>query len=529
MGKKSSEGAKKPGPQKGATYKPRKRKKAPRQSSTSDDPQERTRLRRTVSDDSDREVPAPRSVPATSGARLAPIFTAASRRGKGNAANPRVSCRPNDDSDLEDDEDSSDNEDDASSDDLDRRLDTLLDDYDVFVDFEISGEPSGEQDGGDEVEESLPRSPSMSPVPHLSSSRPGEDLFSGSEDDSDGTLEQEDEHSEAARNRQRKRQQRQGVLDQNEDIHDYLREVEKAIRAKDGKPDCYMQNSFWIQAPNPAMHRIATGNPSNPVVSYYPDLFLWAPHHLLPRGTLKCRHSYFCPGCKTTTYGSQADVLEGLPTEKIEPFSEFAERPGYGGYIPSARYFRDVFAQLVDEQAPIFKKWLRMLPLRICRVDLSHKLPKKLATVNGVKLYDAVFSIFNEYEEVPAMALVPSKSHVHWRPLLEDIEKSLREFGLEQPQVVYTDNPESDAGLLLEIFPSLASNLAPAPSPTQPMQPESNLEELNVDRIEVQVTDRVATIKQVLDGFFARATVEGEVRVGLDAEWTVTYTARDHK
>ncbi|KAJ3087703.1 hypothetical protein HDU96_004388, partial [Phlyctochytrium bullatum] len=170
-----------------------------------------------------------------------------------------------------------------------------------------------------------------------------------------------------------------------------------------------------------------------------------------------------------------------------------------------------------------------MLPLKICRVDLSHKLPKKLATVNGVKLYDAVFSISNEYEEVPAMALVPSKSHVHWRPLLEDIDKSLREFGLEQPQVVYTDNPEADAGLLLEIFPSLASNLAPAPSPTQRTQPGSNLEELNVDRINVQVTDRVATIKQVIDGFFERATTDGEVIVGLDAEWTVTYQQGDYR
>ncbi|KAJ3098464.1 hypothetical protein HDU96_011067 [Phlyctochytrium bullatum] len=138
-GKKSREGAKKPGPQKGATYKPRKRKHAPRQSSTSGDTRERTRLRRTVSDDSDGEVPAPVSVPATFGARLAPIFAAPSRRGKENtAANPgnpsdsRVSRPRNDYSDSEDDEDCSDDEGESVDDDLDRRLDTLLDDNDVF-------------------------------------------------------------------------------------------------------------------------------------------------------------------------------------------------------------------------------------------------------------------------------------------------------------------------------------------------------------------------------------------------------------
>ncbi|KAJ3101761.1 hypothetical protein HDU96_009863, partial [Phlyctochytrium bullatum] len=195
-------------------------------------------------------------------------------------------------------------------------------------------------------------------------------------------------------------------------------------------------------------------------------------------------------------------------------FPEFTE--SYGGYVPSARFFRDVFTTLVEEQAAIMKKHQQMLPMRVCRIDMSHKLPKRLATLNGVKMHEGVLSIMNEYDEITLMALVPSKSQDHWRPLLEDIRKSLAEFGLDQPQVFYTDNPDGYSNLLLNIFPSLSENLT---SP-QMHSPENSAAggEAGLDLPATAiVTQNEQNIREVLLDIFELVAAKGEIAVtGLE-------------
>jgi hypothetical protein len=98
-----------------------------------------------------------------------------------------------------------------------------------------------------------------------------------------------------------------------------------------------------------------------------------------------------------------------------------------------------------------------------------------MARVNGVPVFSALHSTVNEYGEVRAMVLTPTKAHDQFMPILAKIPKSLSMFGHGQTEVIFTDNVRGDKVELESSLPSLKDQIVPVVKTSlEPLQlPES--------------------------------------------------------
>ncbi|HVT63048.1 MAG TPA: hypothetical protein VHD33_06160, partial [Legionellaceae bacterium] len=143
------------------------------------------------------------------------------------------------------------------------------------------------------------------------------------------------------------------------------------------------------------------------------------------------------------------------------PFGTFLDVNGFAGHIPSPQYFRRIYDTMIEQQAPEMRQQVAMLSARTLSVDHSFKVPKHLGKVNSVPIFNALHTSVNEYGEVRQMLLTATKAHDQIMPTLSYVPKSLHMFGHTAPEVIFTDNVNTDKHAFESIFPSLKDNSIP--------------------------------------------------------------------
>lgn len=127
----------------------------------------------------------------------------------------------------------------------------------------------------------------------------------------------------------------------------------------------------------------------------------------------------------------------------------------------------------------------------------------------------------NEYGEIRLHDLVMSKAQNQYEHALHKVSASLRQFGHEQPKVIWTDNVRGDKSCLERAFVSLLEGV-------EPIIKYSELEELALppdwEPIVCDTFEGVDRAMNAIIGELSAMPDDGgkkEIVVGFDMEWAV--------
>ena len=149
----------------------------------------------------------------------------------------------------------------------------------------------------------------------------------------------------------------------------------------------------------------------------------------------------------------------------IQPFSEFENPKGYGGYIPLAQYLRSFYTSYTEEIRHLLDKQMMVLDATYLKGDHSFKIIKLIGKIEGSSIFTALYTIVNEYEEVRLQYLVPTKSLNHLKYAFNALRRSLQYYGHSQPKIFFTDNVRGDKATLESVWESLKEDVEPVSGP----------------------------------------------------------------
>ncbi|KAF5313428.1 hypothetical protein D9611_008540 [Ephemerocybe angulata] len=216
---------------------------------------------------------------------------------------------------------------------------------------------------------------------------------------------------------------------------------------------------------------------------------------------------------------AQGVAVSEFTDRKYKSFLPFddASPEGFRGFVPSARYFRDVYDTFMDEHRHHFDQHTAMLSAIVCALDHSHKLPKRIATVDHLPVFGALLCFTNEKGEIRALNFVATKAHSQYELTLKGIRESLELYGHESIKIVYTDNV-TDRAFLESSFPSLRTGVVP-------VEKYSHLPLFSLpDGVQPLVRHDESAINVAMSTILAHAPVEeaeGDLAIGFDCEWNV--------
>jgi hypothetical protein len=155
-------------------------------------------------------------------------------------------------------------------------------------------------------------------------------------------------------------------------------------------------------------------------------------------------------------------------------------------------------------------------------MDHSYKTTQQIMKVNGESVFQATLTLTNEFSEACVMAFVPTSSHSEFESALQKAKENLDQYGLLQPEVMFTDNPAADKQFLERVFPSLTKNVVPV---------EKN-PAMEIFKLPNDVTIRVSCDAAAIENEIAKITVDinllddsEKLVVGFNAEWNVDTTS----
>ncbi|PPQ83062.1 hypothetical protein CVT25_005220 [Psilocybe cyanescens] len=154
-------------------------------------------------------------------------------------------------------------------------------------------------------------------------------------------------------------------------------------------------------------------------------------------------------------------TTQGYEVPAYQPFSSFDNSSEYAGFYPSRWYINSVYMDYMELIHPSLDQCLSALTGYVIKWDHSFKLVKYMMKLNGVVSFAALFTLVNEFEQIHYQAFVPTKGLNHLKAGLEEFVASLRDHGLAEPILGFTDNVASDAGTFLECIPSLNKEVEP--------------------------------------------------------------------
>jgi len=209
------------------------------------------------------------------------------------------------------------------------------------------------------------------------------------------------------------------------------------------------------------------------------------------------------------------------PFNQLNPypsFPEFLAADGYGGYVPSSGYLSGVYNVIQSTFQKHRDQHLSMLEGTILSSDFSHKLPSRIAKVNGHPMFTAVHSMMNNYGELRLHNLVATKS---LQPLVGSIKNmlnSLQRYGHPQPELLFVDDVRGEGNFFTKNIPSLTKNVQPLS-----LDPYPHLEEYQLpSNVKIVVANTLNQCSQYLDAHIIDcldSATEDRIVIGLDCEW----------
>lgn len=168
---------------------------------------------------------------------------------------------------------------------------------------------------------------------------------------------------------------------------------------------------------------------------------------------------------------------------------------------------------------PALDQCLSSLTGYVIKWDHSFKLVKYMMKLNGVVTFAALFTLLNEFEQIRYQAFVPTKSLSHLKAGLEAMVTALKEHGLVEPILGFTDNVASDEGTFSECIPSLGKNVSRVDLDEHSDLPRLLLPEdvcVNVCESESEIWSACLDIMEMIHS-------DDEVlHIGFDMEWEFT-------
>ena len=143
--------------------------------------------------------------------------------------------------------------------------------------------------------------------------------------------------------------------------------------------------------------------------------------------------------------------------ENVRDFPAFSEN--YGGYVPSSKWFGEMFLANFNKIREHLDKELMKIGARVLQIDHSFKVPGLLAQVNGQPVFIALVTIVNEFGQIRQQAFTFTKGHDDLKLLLKELNEGLEKMNLGPVELIYTDNVSADKPFLESIFPSLLRNV----------------------------------------------------------------------
>ncbi|KAJ3558593.1 hypothetical protein NP233_g11480 [Leucocoprinus birnbaumii] len=215
---------------------------------------------------------------------------------------------------------------------------------------------------------------------------------------------------------------------------------------------------------------------------------------------------------------------ERSETRKFIPFPDFDDNSenGPAGFIPSAAWLRNMYDRYIESHKDELNQHMSMLSACICGIDHSHKAPKHIARVDGVRIFIGLLTITNEWAEIRACNLVATKAHEQFRLALERMRESLEVYGHKQPELFFTDNM-ADKQFLEESFPSLREGVTPIEkyAHLEPfIIPWSPAVQVFVKQSATAIDLTARTILDALPNENSE-TGGGLIVIGFDTEWNV--------
>lgn len=218
-----------------------------------------------------------------------------------------------------------------------------------------------------------------------------------------------------------------------------------------------------------------------------------------------------------------------------DPFlqiSDFDDRQGYNGYIPSSGYLKFIFCELEQKVEKAVTKMMSLMEMDIAKCDHSFKVIARLHCYGGQPYATALYTCVNELEGIRGMRLTVSKSLTHVTGMLKDISKSLQDHGLPPTRVFYTDSARNEETLMSSIFPATKAIQRQDDNNGNEALHEATISSLDTflvpKSVKISVVNTAATIneacKPIVDAakdLFADG--QKDLVVGFDTEWVASF------
>lgn len=146
------------------------------------------------------------------------------------------------------------------------------------------------------------------------------------------------------------------------------------------------------------------------------------------------------------------------------------------------------------------------------------QITKQIVKVEGQKVFEGLLSVTNEFGQIRICDLVPTKAHSQFDIALSRIRDSAETYGLEQPQIFYTDNM-ADKSMLEKHFPSLRNSI-------QPITKHGSLPLFRLPSdVEIKVTKHAGEMQDIVFTLLDGLGPGEKLVIGLDTEWNVDLNA----
>lgn len=217
-------------------------------------------------------------------------------------------------------------------------------------------------------------------------------------------------------------------------------------------------------------------------------------------------------------------MLNPIRREEIEKCPHyFSEK--LGGCVPSGSWLTDMFCLVLEEMRPYFDSEVgkRLKSSLILAIDASYKICKLMMKWGHTRIYDALHSGTNEYNEIIMQCFSTSDNHKELGANLE----ALRRLGLN-PFLCFTDNPERDESLLLSIFPNLKGDYEQEEVVDPSLTPMTTEKEVMYLHSKDNVLAALSSFIQDLEGAINNPAGP-KVKVSFDTEWPIFMERNEHR
>ena len=191
-----------------------------------------------------------------------------------------------------------------------------------------------------------------------------------------------------------------------------------------------------------------------------------------------------------------------------------------GGCVPSGRYLVHVFCEALSKKRNYFDSECikRAKTTKVLAIDASYKVPKWMMKWGAERIYDALHSGTNEYNEIVLQRFSTSDNHAE----LGDNLEQLHSLGLS-PYLVFSDDPIRDESLVKEKFPRLQNHdndLVVEENPEDLAEMSTDKDILYLHRYN-EALDTLMRFRNDLEAALSAGNTA--VKVCFDVEWPVFF------